>query len=116
MKKAAKAVVRTQRGFCVRQNLGQSSTDHSDDSVSEVLQTAVDCGFFPLYEVERGKTVITYDPEAVGRKRPIKDWLGEMGKTKHLMAPESDEMVAVFSEEVERRWKRLKAKHDNPEL
>lgn len=87
-----------------------------DDQVSEVLQTAVDCGFFPLYEIERGKTVITYDPETVGRKRPVKDWLAEMGKTKHLLTPDSEEMVAAFSDEVERRWRKLKAKHDNPEL
>ena len=119
MKKAAKAQwYARNEGFVYGKILSSCPLNWitPDDSVSEVLQTAVDCGFFPLYEVERGKTVITYDPEAVGRKRPIKDWLAEMGKTKHLLAPGSEKMVAAFSEEVERRWKRLKAKHDNPEL
>ena len=119
MKKAAKAQwYARNEGFVYGKILSSCPLNWitPDDSVSEVLQTAVDCGFFPLYEVERGKTVITYDPEAVGRKRPIKDWLGEMGKTKHLMAPGSETMVAAFSEEVERRWRKLKAKHDNPEL
>ena len=87
-----------------------------DDSAAPVLQAAVDCGFFPLYEVERGKTVITYDPEAVGRKRPAREWLGLMGKTRHLLAPEASSVVAAFEAEVERRWRRLKAKHEHPEL
>ena len=32
----------------------------------EVVEAAVDSLFFPLYEVERGITAITYDPEAEG--------------------------------------------------
>ncbi|HEY5764620.1 MAG TPA: thiamine pyrophosphate-dependent enzyme, partial [Candidatus Deferrimicrobiaceae bacterium] len=33
-----------------------------------ILQAAVDCCFFPLYEIERGITTINYDPEEKGKK------------------------------------------------
>src|SRR5512145_718386 len=32
-----------------------------------IIQAAVDCCFFPLYEVERGITTINYDPEEKGK-------------------------------------------------
>ncbi|MBI3996043.1 MAG: pyruvate synthase [Candidatus Omnitrophica bacterium] len=119
MKKAAKAQwYAKQEGFVYGKVLSACPLNWMapDDSVATVLQAAVDCGFFPLYEVERGKTVITYDPEALGRKRPAQEWLGLMGKTKHLLTPETSSVVAAFEAEVDRRWRRLKAKHEHPEL
>jgi pyruvate ferredoxin oxidoreductase alpha subunit len=82
----------------------------------EIVQAAVDSCFFPLYEVERGTTCITYDPEAVGRRVPVADWLGRMGKTKHLCRPEHADVLATIEAEVERRWRRLKAKDESPLL
>lgn len=81
-----------------------------------IMQAAVDCNFFPLYEIEQGKTCITYDPEAVGRKIPARDFLGLMGKTKHLLAKENASVLRSFEEEIERRWQRLCAMHENPLL
>jgi pyruvate ferredoxin oxidoreductase alpha subunit len=80
----------------------------------KIVKTAVDSCFFPLYEIENGVTNITYDPEAKGSKVPVLDWLKSMGKSKHLAKEE--EMLAEFEAEVERRWQRLKAKHENPLL
>jgi len=87
-----------------------------DDGAVSVVQAAVDSLFFPLYEVEKGKTVITYDPEALGRRRPVREWLGMMGKTKHLTDPRHTQVVEALEAEVERRWKRLKAMHAHPDL
>ncbi len=82
----------------------------TDDRMgTEIVQGAVDSCFFPLYEVERGHTAITYDPEAVGRRIPIAQWLSAMGKTKHLTKPERAEQLAAIEAEIERRWLRLKA-------
>lgn len=72
--------------------------------------------FFPLYEVERGKTRLTYNPEERNKKIAVADWLKMMGKTKHLSKPEYEETLKAFEEEVNRRWERLKAKHENPYL
>jgi pyruvate ferredoxin oxidoreductase alpha subunit len=88
----------------------------TDDAAESVLQVAIDACFFPIYEVERGVTNITYDPELLGRRRPVTDWLGQMGKTKHLVKEGNEERVASIETEVERRWRRLKAMHDHPEL
>lgn len=89
----------------------------SDDKMgSKIVETAVNCCFFPLYEIENGVTKITYDPEERKKRVPVTDWLKTMGKTKHLLKPERAKEVAAFEEEVERRWQRLKAKHENPLL
>ncbi len=87
-----------------------------DDVGTAVMQAAVDSCFFPLYEVERGETNITYDPEAVGRRIPLRDYLGMMGKTRHLLKEENHAMLEAGDAEVERRWARLKAMHANPLL
>jgi len=87
-----------------------------DRKGTDVVQAAVDCCFFPLYEIERHKTVLTYDPEPIGRRIPVADWLRMMGKTKHLCRPEFEFELAQFEAEVDRRWRRLKAMNDHPLL
>ena len=89
----------------------------SDERLGQrIVQAAVDSCFFPLYEVERGVTNITYDPEARKKRIPASEWLGMMGKTRHLLRPENADLLREFEEEVERRWRRLKARHENPLL
>lgn len=87
-----------------------------DDAAQEVLQTAIDCCFFPLYEVEKGHTLVTYDPDAIGRRRTVGAWLGQMGKTKHMLAAENAERLEMIEQEVETRWRRLQIKSEHPEL
>ena len=88
----------------------------TDDAAEPVLQAAIDTCFFPLYEVERGHTAITYDPEAAGRRQPVSAWLTQMGKTRHLAKGAHPELVQGIQDEVDRRWRRLKAMHEHPEL
>ncbi|WP_205628703.1 hypothetical protein, partial [Acinetobacter baumannii] len=85
----------------------------ADEQGETIVGAAVNSCFFPLYEVENGVTNITYDPEAKNKRIEVQDWLGMMGKTKHLTKPGYEEMLAAFADEVERRWKRLKAKHES---
>ena len=82
----------------------------------EISQAAVDSCFFPLYEIERGITRITYDPDLIGRRTPVADWLKLMGKTKHLSKSGNEATLAAIEAEVQRRWLRLKAMNDNPLL
>ena len=86
------------------------------DVSARVLQAAIDCCFFPLYEIEHGHTALTYDPEATGRRRPVSEWLGLMGKTRHLLRPDNAETVAGIQAETDRRWARIKAMHEHPLL
>ena len=87
-----------------------------DRAGTEVVQAAVDSGFFPLYEVERHRTALTYDPEPLERRIPVAQWLGMMGKTRHLTRPGFEPELAEIESEVERRWRRLKAMSEHPEL
>jgi len=88
----------------------------TDDAAEDVLQAALDSCFFPVYEVEKGNTTLTYDPDAVGRRRPVADWLGLMGKTRHLLAPANAERLEAIESEVDRRWRRLKLMHGHEGL
>lgn len=81
-----------------------------------IIDNAVNSCFFPLYEIEHGVTNITYNPEEKNKRVPLSDWLKMMGKTKHMTKPEYTEAYKSFEDEVERRWFRLKAKHENPYL
>lgn len=81
-----------------------------------IMEAAVNCNFFPLYEVEQGVTTITYDPEAKKKKIPLEDWLKYMGKTKHLLKEDNKAILSSFENEIDRRWKRLKAQHESPFL
>lgn len=74
----------------------------------DVIGKAVDCCYFPLYEIEKGKTRLNYDPEKLNKKVPIHAWLEMMGRTKHLVRPEYEQIAANIQNEVNRRWERLK--------
>lgn len=87
-----------------------------DDEGANVVHTTVDSCFFPLYEVEHGHTTITHDPDELGTRVPLSEWLGRMGKTKHLLEPEHKEVLDGLQCEIDRRWRRLKAMHDHPDL
>ncbi len=82
-----------------------------DDQGNELVKAAVDSCFFPLYEIEQGITRITYNPEDKGKRIPAVDWLKRMGKTKHLV--KDAELLQDFENEIERRWSRLKLRHEH---
>ncbi len=93
--------------------LNWKSKDHEG---SKIVGKAVDSCFFPLYEIENGITSITFNPEEKGKRVPVSEWLGMLGKTKHLLKPNYAETLKEFEDEVELRWNRLKAKDENPLL
>jgi pyruvate ferredoxin oxidoreductase alpha subunit len=82
----------------------------------EVVRRAVDSCFFPVYEIQNGLTTLSYDPETEGAKIPISKWLELMAKGRHLLDPQSVEVLAELQKEVDRRWSRLKAMATHPLL
>ena len=68
----------------------------------------MNCCYFPLYEVERGITKLSYDPEKQGKKIPVIDWLSMMGRTKHLQKDEYRDVVEKLQQETDRRFAELK--------
>ncbi|ADH99403.1 transketolase C-terminal domain-containing protein [Salisediminibacterium selenitireducens] len=86
----------------------------NDRDGEKIMKAAVESCFFPLYEIEQGETNITYDPEAKNKRVELSEWLGYMGKTKHLLKEENKAIYDDFVNEVDRRWNKLKVKHETP--
>lgn len=119
IKKAAKAAYYAKTtGTAYVKALSACPLNWNDKPATErkVIETAVNCCYFPLYEVEKGKTTINYDPEKMGRKVPVLDWLSMMGRTKHLQKETYAEVVEDMQKEVDRRFARLKARAESPIL
>ena len=74
----------------------------------KVIAAAVDSCYFPLYEIERGVTYLSYDPEAKGKKISVGDFFGLMTRTKHLVKSEYREILDLVQKEVDQRFIRLK--------
>lgn len=87
-----------------------------EEDGSTILEKAVNCNFFPLYEIENGKTRLTYDPNELGKNIEVEEWLSMMYKSKHMLEPENKELLQEFKDVVDDRFKRLKAKSDHPFL
>lgn len=119
IKKAAKAAAYSREfGTAYIRALSACPLNWGDKPNTErsVIAAAVDCCYFPLYEIEQGITSLSYDPEKNGKKIPVVDWLSLMGRTKHLKKEQYSDVVSEIQNEVDRRYKRLKAKAENPLL
>ncbi len=81
-----------------------------------VISGAVDCCYFPLYEIERGITSLTYDPEEKKKKIPVTEWFSMMGRTKHLTKDVYRPITEEIQAEIDRRFARLKARASHPLL
>jgi len=81
-----------------------------------ILSEAVNSCFFPLYEIQRGLTTLSYDPDERGARVPLHNWLQMMGRTRHLLQPDHAKDLALLEREVERRWVRIKEMSKNPNL
>ena len=119
IKKAAKAAEYSRKyGTAYIKALSACPLNWGDKPQNErqVIAAAVDSCYFPLYEVERGKTVLSYDPESRNKKIPVIDFLSLMGRTRHLRAEKYSDIVKDIQKETDRRFARLKAKAENPLL
>ena len=74
---------------------------HEPRLFAKVVDGAVDCLFWPLYEVVDGRYALTYLPPSV---LPVRDWLALQGRFAHLLKPESEPVVASIQAQVERDW------------
>lgn len=111
MKKAAKAAYYAKTsGTAYLKAISACPLNWNDQPAKEraVIEAAVNCCYFPLYEVEQGITTLSYDPEKTGKKIPVSDWLSMMGRTKHLQKEEYREVRERLQQEVDRRFAKLK--------
>ena len=111
MKKAAKAAYYAKTcGTAYIKAISACPLNWNDQPATErkVIEAAVNSCYFPLYEVEKGVTKLSYDPEKMGKKIPVMDWLTMMGRTKHLQKEEYAPIVARMQQEVDNRFAELK--------
>ena len=78
----------------------------------KVIEAAVNCCYFPLYEVEEGRTKLSYDPEKRGEKIPVIEWLAMMGRTKHLQKEEYGAVVDALQREIDQRFLSLRKRSE----
>lgn len=121
IKKAAKAKEYACRyGTVYMKALSACPLNWSDKPNLErkVIEAAVNCCYFPLFEIENGITRLSYNPEKTGKKIPVSDWLAMMGRTKHLSDKNGkySNIVDEIQNEVDRRWGKLIARAENPLL
>ena len=64
---------------------------------------AVETGVFPLYEVEKGKYTLNFDPP---RLRPVEDYIKPQGRFRHL----TPELIDKIQQRVSAEYARLKEK------
>ncbi len=111
IKKAAKAAYYAKTtGTAYVKAISACPLNWNDKPATErrVIEAAVNCCYFPLYEVEQGVTTLSIDPEKTGKKIPVLDWLSMMGRTKHLQKDEYREVVERMQKETDDRFRRLK--------
>ncbi len=119
IKKAAKAKYYAQNhGTAYIRCLSACPLNWGDnpDTERKVIASAVDCCYFPLYEIEKGITTLNYDPEARNKKIAVESWLKMMGRTKHLCSEPYADVLKDIKSEIECRWNRLKLLSQHPEL
>ena len=75
----------------------------TDDAI-EHSRLAVECCFWPLYEVEYGEWKLNYQPR---EKLPVREWLQSEGRFKHLFQDGNEKVIQDLQEEVDRHWHQL---------
>lgn len=119
IKKAAKAAYYAKHeGLAYVKAISACPLNWNDNPANErtVIEAAVNCCYFPLYEVEHGKTKLNYNPQKTNKGIPVIEWLGMMGRTKHLVKKEYAEIVSEMQEEIDRRFQRLVTKSESEYL
>ena len=111
IKKAAKAAYYAKTtGTAYVKAISACPLNWNDKPATErkVIEAAVDCCYFPLYEIEQGITKLSYDPVKNGKKIPAIDWLSMMGRTRHLVKPEYNKVVESIQAEIDKRYEALR--------
>jgi pyruvate ferredoxin oxidoreductase beta subunit len=77
---------------------------HEPRLMPHVLNAAVDCRFWPLYEVVDGRYDLSYEPE---RPIPVADWLRLQKRFAHLLEPSASARLDEIQKQVDSDWNDL---------
>jgi len=73
----------------------------------EMARMAVECNFWPLYEVEQGRYTLNYEP-----KKPVslKEWLKPQGRYSHIFKKGNEQLLPELENWVNEEWRKLRRK------
>ena len=103
-RKAARAIYTEGPAFLNMMTPCPRGWRYETSQIMEICRLAVETCYWPLFEVDHGKWILSYEPK---NKLPIEDFLRPQGRFKHLFKPGSEHLLAMFQEEVDRRWEDL---------
>lgn len=74
------------------------------DQTMALTKLAADTCYWPLYEVDHGKTIVNYKPR---EKKPVADWLKVQGRFRHLFRPAYASILEEIQTRIDQEWERL---------
>ncbi len=78
---------------------------HFDPALGiDLAREAVECNFWPLFEVENGVYKINHKPKDPGN---VVDWMKKQGRFKHLFKPGNEHLLEASQDWVDKEWARL---------
>ncbi len=87
----------------------QRSWGFDPSQTVKIAKAAVECNYWPLYEIDHGKFKLNYEPKA---KMPIAEWLGMQKRFKHLLLPENAGLLAEIQKDIDEDFARLKRRSE----
>ncbi len=75
----------------------------------QIAKEAVECNFWPLFEVENGVYTINKKPK---ERKPIADWLKQQARFRHLFKPGNEHILEHCQEWVDTQWANLLRQED----
>ncbi|MFZ5571476.1 MAG: thiamine pyrophosphate-dependent enzyme [Thermodesulfobacteriota bacterium] len=82
----------------------------TDDAIT-LSRLAVSTCFWPLFEIENGRTRLTYTPK---QKQPVSAFLKPQGRFAHLFKPGNEAMLQTLQSHVDLQWAILGGAGVNP--
>ena len=70
----------------------------------KIAKLAVDCRFWPLYEVEDGVYKLNYNPS---KPLPAEEYLKTQARFKHLFKPENRHIIEKIQKNIDSEWEKL---------
>ncbi len=106
IQKVKKAMQYSKKGVCYIKALSFCPKNWCVDTkyAIENMQIAVKSCFYPLYEIEEGKTKITYNPEEKEEKESIESWLSKIEIAKDI----DNQNILNIQKQVDKKWEKLK--------
>ncbi|MHB0856037.1 MAG: thiamine pyrophosphate-dependent enzyme [Anaerolineae bacterium] len=77
---------------------------HNSDQTIAVAKLASETCYWPLYEIENGKTTVNYKPR---EKLAVSEWFNAQGRFRHLFRPANKGLLDEIQAKIDQEWEQL---------